>query len=64
MTFKFRTLLTAVSATALMALSGCGDSSTDKPAATAESPWASEAAEKRADIYTDFTLTTDLTLTF
>ncbi|WP_339860963.1 dipeptidyl-peptidase 3 family protein [Paremcibacter congregatus] len=61
MTFKFRTLLTAVSATALMALSGCGDSSTDKPAATAESPWASEAAEKRADIYTDFTLTTDLT---
>ena len=44
-----------------MALSGCGDSSTDKPAATAESPWASEAAEKRADIYTDFTLTTDLT---
>ena len=61
MTFKFRTLLTAVSATALMALSGCGDSSTDKPAATAESPWASEAAEKRADIYTDFTLTSDLT---
>ncbi|PHZ83917.1 dipeptidyl-peptidase 3 family protein [Paremcibacter congregatus] len=60
MTLKLKTLLTAVSATALMALSGCGDSGTDKPVATSENPWISEAAEKRADIYTDFTLTSDL----
>ncbi len=51
-------LLTAVSATALMALSGCDK--IEKEPAVDENIWVSEAAEKRADIYTDYTLTSDL----
>ncbi|MCF6216232.1 MAG: hypothetical protein L3J58_08660 [Emcibacter sp.] len=51
-------LLTAVSATALMAISGCDN--TNKEPAADENIWVSEAAEKRADIYTDYTLTSDL----
>jgi len=51
-------LLTAVSATTLMALSGCDK--IEKEAAVDENIWVSEAAEKRADIYTDYTLTSDL----
>ncbi len=66
MTKTLRFFLTTASAAALMALSGC-----DKPAeqntaaetaetAKAASPWVSEAARKRAAIYTDYTLTADL----
>ncbi|VAX02610.1 hypothetical protein MNBD_ALPHA03-353, partial [hydrothermal vent metagenome] len=53
-----RILLTAVSATALMALSGCDK--IEKEPAVDENIWVSETAEKRANIYTDYTLTSDL----
>lgn len=57
-------LLTAVSATALLALSGCDNApntnSNKTTEATPSTVWASAAAEKRADIYTDYTLTADL----
>jgi len=55
---SLKILLTAVSATALIAISGCDK--IEKEAAVDENIWVSEAAEKRADIYTDYTLTSDL----
>ncbi|MCF6195574.1 MAG: hypothetical protein L3J50_02640, partial [Emcibacter sp.] len=53
-------LLTAASATALMALSGCDKPAWESTAKPAESVWVSDAARKRADIYTDYTLTSNL----
>ncbi len=53
-------LLTAASATALMALSGCDKPAGESTAKPAESVWISDAARKRADIYTDYTLTSNL----
>ncbi len=51
-----KTLLTAAMAGALMVLSGC-DNNTVTPD---DGIWVSEAAKKRADIYTDYVLTADL----
>ena len=57
MKHSIKLFLAAVSTTALITLSGC-----DKPAQETAKPsiWASEAAQKRASIYTDYTLTTDI----
>jgi len=55
---SLKTLLTAVSGVALMALAGCNDASKD--VTVPESPWVSDAAHKRSTIYTDYTLTSDL----
>ncbi|VAV89981.1 Nudix hydrolase 3, partial [hydrothermal vent metagenome] len=53
-------LLTAASATALMALSGCDKPAGETTTKPAENVWVSDAARARADIYTDYTLTGDL----
>lgn len=57
MKHSIKLFLAAVSTTALITLSGC-----DKPAQETVKPsiWASEAAQKRASIYIDYTLTADL----
>lgn len=57
MKHSIKLFLAAVSTTALITLSGC-----DKPAQETAKPsiWATEAAQKRASIYTDYTLTADI----
>ncbi|VAV96145.1 Nudix hydrolase 3, partial [hydrothermal vent metagenome] len=61
-----KTLFTVASAGAIMMLSGCdndagNDSGSGKDTVTPDdSIWVSEAAKGRADIYTDYTLTADL----
>ena len=63
---SFKTLLTATSISALMVLSACdAESPKETEAAKAEPAavetiWASEAAKSRTAIYTDYTLTSDL----
>lgn len=54
MKHSIKLLLGALSVTAVITLSGC-----DKPPAK-PSIWASEAAQARASIYTDYTLTADI----
>ena len=53
-------LLTAASATALIALFGCDKPAGESTAKPAENVWVSDAARARADIYTDYTLTGNL----
>lgn len=63
MTFSLKTLLAASCATAVIAVSGCDSTPSEKSDTKAEnlaSVWVSPEAEKRADIYTDYTLTSDL----
>jgi hypothetical protein len=54
---SFKTIFTAVSATALLALSGCDGVEKNQ---MDESAWVSPQAEQRWNIYTDFDLTSDL----
>lgn len=63
MTFSLKTLLAASCATAVIAVAGCDNTPSENSDAKAESlasVWVSPEAEKRADIYTDYTLTSDL----
>lgn len=63
MTISLKMLFTAASAMAIIAVSGCDTATTDNSEVIAEksaSVWVSREAEKRADIYTDYTLTSDL----
>lgn len=63
MTISLKMLLTAASAMAIIAVSGCDTATTDNREAIAEnsaSVWLSPEAKKRAYIYTDYTLTSDL----
>jgi len=56
MTKNFKSLFCAVSVTAVMALSACDKA----PQSAAVSEWASADAQARAAIYTDYTLSADL----
>lgn len=63
MTFSLKILLATSCATAMLMTAGCDRSSSDKEGTAIEneaSVWVSQEAEKRADIYTDYTLTSDL----
>ena len=62
MNFSFKTFLTTVSAAAILITSGCDDAGTDKENGVTEqsSVWLSADTEKRADIYKDYTLSSDL----
>lgn len=62
---SFTFLMAAVSATAVLTLSACDKPAEENQTAKSQSqqmpsPWVSEAAHKRAGIYTDYTLTTDM----
>ncbi len=57
---SLKILIAAVSATALIAVSGCENEPQKIIAPAIDNVWASEAAQKRATIYTDYTLTSDI----